>query len=104
MIVARFLTGAVLFSFMICTQYQAPSRGRPLIDVRIAGDTVESGFMPMIATSDTIFYVDTAHVVSDRDIQSARLVLEKDGCFVIQAILTLSAKSRYRTVVKQHVG
>lgn len=104
MIVARFLTGVVSFSFMICTQYQGPSRSRPLIDLRIARDTVESGFLPMRATSDTIFYVDRARVVSDSDIQSARLVLKKEGFFWIQARLTPSAKSRYRTAVKQHVG
>jgi len=58
----------------------------------------------MRATSDTIFYIDRAHVVSDSDIQSARLYPKKDGFFLIQARLTPSAKSRYRTVVKQHVG
>jgi preprotein translocase subunit SecD len=103
MIVGRFLISAVCFSFMICQPYQAGERGRLLIDLRLARDTAESGFMPMRATSDTIFYVDRAHVVSDGDIQAARVSLQKDG-FFIRARLTPSANSRYRTVLQRHVG
>ena len=104
MMVARLLTGAVSFALMLCTQDQGARPGRPLIDLRLASDTVESGFLPMRAPSDTIFYVDRAHVVSDSDIQSASVVLKKDGFLLIQARLTPSAMSRYDTVVKQHVG
>jgi hypothetical protein len=103
MIVARFLTGAVWFSFVIFTQHQGAGRGRLLIDLRIATDSLESGFMPVRATSDTVFYVDRAHVVSDSDIQSARVFLTKDG-IQISMRLKPSAMSRFRTVVKRHAG
>ncbi|MGH7530688.1 MAG: SecDF P1 head subdomain-containing protein [Gemmatimonadales bacterium] len=103
MIFARFLVSAVCFSLVTCVRYQAADRGRLLIDVRLARDTAESGFMPMRSTSDTIFYLDRAHVVSDTDIQFARVLLREEG-FLIRARLTPSANSRHRTFLQQHVG
>ncbi len=103
MIVARFVTGAVWLSFMGCAGYQAEGRGRPAIELRIASDSVKPGFMPMNAISDTVFYVDQAPVVSDSDIQMARVSVTRD-VILIRAGLTKSANSRYVTVTNRHVG